>query len=351
MSAARTHRLLFALVLAPLGAGCGLFTSPEDGERFDAQAALADYEALSGMLSSADLAALAALGGRTPVAPGAAPPASNGREHTAPALARPGSGAGLAPLISGTHRGMTFVYDAAAGRWVQDPTRRGAPETGVRFVLYELDDQGVPISGREIGWADLIDEGDSSPEDIVLRLRVVTHGSIRLDYRTTVDVGLTWGKLGVLGFLRGEGTARLDFDIGVDARRSLGRTELDVEFDLALAARGFQATGSVRGLEESTGRAGEVHVSVRHRRHTLEVDATGAGGRIEGRVLLDGKLFATLSGDADSPTIVSADGDPLTPAEQLVLLRVVGTVDDIFQFVKNLVQPAGGLVLLGVMLS
>jgi hypothetical protein len=342
MAQSSTHRTLTALALTALVAACGPSTAPEVPVPFDTEAALADYEAVGTLLSSSDLASLRALGGRTPFS-GASPSSQQG--------VRGESGPQAAPLISATYRGSTFVYNGADDRWVLDADRLGAPATGVRFVLYEVDETGTPIVAEEIGHADLIDEGDASVEDVVLRLVVVTRGVTRLDYRTTVEVGLTFGEVTVLGFLIGDANAQLDFDIEVDATKTLSQSTLDIAFDLAVASRDFTISGSVSGIEEGSDEIGEVALAVQHGSHTLEVDATGSAGQIDGTVRLNGDLFATITGDAENPTIVSADGDPLTLGEQLVLLGVLDTIEDVFDFLEDLVEPAGELVVLGFILS
>jgi len=75
---------------------------------------------------------------------------------------------------------------------------------------------------------------------------------------------------------------------------------------------------------------------------------TGAAGQPDGSILLNDELFATGGGDAESPTILSADGDPLTFDEQLVLHRVLDTIEDVFDFLEDLVDPVDELVLVGI---
>jgi len=77
---------------------------------------------------------------------------------------------------------------------------------------------------------------------------------------------------------------------------------------------------------------------------------TGAAGQPDGSILLNDELFATGGGDAESPTILSADGDPLTFDEQLVLHRVLDTIEDVFDFLEDLVDPVDELVLVGIIL-
>jgi hypothetical protein len=348
MPHARIRRLLPLLALASLAAACDPSTAPEASTPFDTDAALADYEAVVGLIASSDLAALRALGGRTPFSStSGGTAAASGDAGATTTEVEPFA----APLISETHRGSTFAYVPDEDRYVLDPERTGAPSTGVRFVLYDVDAAGAPIIDEEIGHADLIDEGDGSAEDVVLHLLVVTHGATVLDYRTTVNVGLTWAEVGVLGFLQGANDVRLDFNVGVDATRSLSHSALDVAFDLAVESRDLAISGSVSGVEGGVEGEGNVLVTVRHGSHTLDMDVTGAGGELDGTVMLNGELFATVTGNAQSPTIVSADGDPLTFGEQLVLLRVLDTVEDVFDFLEDLMEPAGELVGLGIILS
>ena len=67
-------------------------------------------------------------------------------------------------------------------------------------------------------------------------------------------------------------------------------------------------------------------------------------------VYLNGDVFATVSGDAGSPTILGASGNPVTGVELLVLQRVVDTVEDVFDLLEDLLDPVDDLVFLGMLL-
>ncbi len=203
--------------LTIVSTGCENSTELETIVEFDAESALADYEAFDAALASDDWAGFLSLGDRTPF--GASPAAASVFEGmTAPKQGDGGrafaldlarrmtdarenavtgnqDGPFLGPIISGWHRGTTFVYDPATDDYTPDLMREGAPDTGVRFILYELDESGVPIVGEENGHADLVDEGDGSVEDIVLRLTVVHLDAIVLDYRTSLDHDATTSSL------------------------------------------------------------------------------------------------------------------------------------------------------------
>jgi hypothetical protein len=322
-------------------------TGPELEAAFDTEAAIADYEALDAALGSGEFASFMALGARTPfgaspaaidvVAALKAPDAADGGRSFALNLARriqavgPATGPAAAPIISDRHRGVTFVYDPATDDYAADPERTGAPETGVRFITYEVDETGTPIVEQETGYADLVDEGDGSTEDIVLHLTVVQDGSTVLDYRTTLDQNENRGALTVEGFLQGDGV-RLDFAIDAVGTESEGQTMLDIAFELRVDARDFRITGNVSGIEEGTEGEGDIDVTVRHGTNSIRVDVTGSDGMMEGTFFLNGDIFATVSGPAEELTILGQGGEPLTFGETLVLHRIVDAIEDVFDF-------------------
>jgi hypothetical protein len=364
MSTSRLIRFSTLAVLASFAAACESATGP--AVDLDFQGAAADYAALDTLFASAGWASFAALGARTPFGSPAAIEAvsslslagerHSGRRFAVALAARmrdavtTGVGAALAPIISGTYRGTTFVYDPALDRYTVDATRGGAPATGVRFILYEVDVEGTPILDEEIGHADLIDEGDSSVADVALRLVVVANAVTVLDYATTLDLGLAQGALTVEGYLQGESGVRLDFDIEAVGRHFLGYSTLDLGFDLAVDARDFSIFGVVSGVQEGVEGEGDVELTVRHGSHSVRLDVSGTGGVLDGSVFIDGELFATIDGPAATPTILSADGDALTPAETLLLLHIIDVVEDTFDFLEGLVDPVDEIVILGVIL-
>jgi hypothetical protein len=358
-------RLCTLAALASFAAACENTTAPDFG--LDFEAAAADYEVVDTLFASAGWAGFEALGTRTPFG------ASSAAIEAVASLGRstePGSGRGfalalahrmrgalvsggrpaLAPIISGTHRGSTFVYDPALDEYVVDALRTGAPATGVRFVLYEVDLTGTPVLAEEIGYADLIDEGDASAQDVALRLVVVAENVTVLDYATTLDLTLTQGTLTVGGYLQGENGLRLDFDIEAVGTHFLNYSTLDITFDLDVDARNFSITGSVSGIEEGVEGEGDVDLTVQHGNHSVRLDVSGGGGQIEGSVLVNSNLFATISGSANNPTILSATGEPLTTRQTLVLLHIVDVVEDVFDFLEDLVDPVDEIVILGIIL-
>jgi hypothetical protein len=153
----RLSRLASIAALGTFAVAYDSSTGPDLETTLDTEAALSDYEALDAAFSSTEFAGFQALGGRTPfgaspaaidvVAAFSAPRAEDGgrafalnlarRIHAADATLGPAAttrGPATAPIISDTHRGVTFVYDLETDDYAADPERTGAPETGVRFI-------------------------------------------------------------------------------------------------------------------------------------------------------------------------------------------------------------------------
>jgi len=328
---------------------------------------MADYEALDGILASPGMEGFRALAqGVTFGSFGQAVTFAAGVAEDLSLLGEPGGGRALAsqlarsaadvgfgpaenPIISSFRRGKTFVYDPSLGRYVMDPALAGAPATGVRFILYEPGPDGRPDPEKEMGYADLIDEGDDSLEEIALRLVVVEGVDTILDYRTTVDVLAQGGEVTVDGFLQGD-TERLDFHIQVAASAGGDGATLDISFEMAIENRAFSIGGSVKGAAGDSGAGGEITLLVRHGTDSFSLEAAGSDAEILGAVYLNGELFATVEGDPNSPTIRGAGGGEITWAEILVLRRILDWAEDVFDLFEDLLDPVDELVIIALIL-
>ncbi len=347
--------------------GCETGTEVQEPETFDAEAALADYRAMDSVLSSTTLGDFQAMAGgitletfgpevrramsaATVLATSSAAPSG---QPLAGALA--GLGAGLDPvalqnpIISAFRRGKTFVYDADKGRYVMDEGRDGAPETGVRFILYRAGPDGKPDPDQETGYADLIDEGDHSAEEIALRLQVVEDGETVIEYGTTVDFLANGGRVTAEGFIQGP-LNRLDFDLEVHASGPQGGSTLDIEFQMGIASRNFFITGSALGVEEDDGSGGQVDLSVQHGTNRFDLSLTSTESSIDGTLELNGDLFATVTGDPDAPTFTGATGNPLTFGETVVVGHVILVSNAAFGLFEILLHPVDELVIIALLL-
>lgn len=362
----RNRALTLALAVALTGA-CETGTEPSQEGSFDALAALADYEAMDEAFSSEAMSRFRALSsgvtlsdvapevrmafkmGEELSVPGGQDQARTMAEQILTAASQAGDQPQNSPIISGLRRGKTFVYDSGLGRYVIDENLLGAPETGVRFIYYARGADGKPDPTQELGYADLIDEGDSSAEDVALRLVVVEGSATLIDYRTTLDLQEEKGAITLTGFLQGE-QDRLTFDIQVQGSETGGTAQMDVDFEFGISQRDFMVTGSVSGMESSSGEGGEISIRAKHGKDSFHVEAVGTESSIDGTVQLNGALFATITGNPDDPTITGATGEPLTFMEALVLHQIIDGAEDAFDFFEDLMDPIDELVLLAIIL-
>lgn len=352
------------LVALTLLAACEPATGPGAEGSLDTRAALADHKAMQDVFTTRSWSGLQALAGRTPVAAQSTVAAM----QAVPALATSGTGTSWAfrmlrdmsgahrtsdlarTVISPTHLGKTFVYEASTDRYVIDPKRAGAPANGTRFITYEVGESGRPIPGREIGYADLRDEGATSGETVVLRLTVVERGTTVIDYRTRALLRERDGEIGVDGYAQDAQGARLTFSVDVAARTTGGETRIDADFELALSPRGFSAIGAVRGIKEGDGGDGEITLTLRHASNSLAVALADTRGALTGRILVDDKLFVNVSGTREAPVVRGPAGETLNESQLELVDAIVKMSDDVFDLVEDLVKPVEHLLLLGWLL-
>lgn len=353
-------RSALSLMVLLAVAGCDTATEPKPAT-FDAGKALADYKAMETIISSNGWASFEALGNRSPLSLTAAIgtigalhelQSGNGARAFALSLFRntpaqsTGVGAFAETVISPIHLGKTLVYNATTDRYEIDESRTGAPANGTRFILYEIGANGRPDPAREIGYADLLDEGADTGAAIALRLIGVQHGATLLDYRVRAEPQRTGGTINVSGFLAGVNNARLDFTVNVVGTNSGAQTLVDVDFTLNMALRNFQVTGTVQGIDSERDGDGTVHLSAQHGDKTLQVNLAGESGNLDGTIRLNDNPFVTITGTHDSPVLRNALGQPLNGQELLMVLAIVDVSDSVFDLVKNLLRPVDNLIVL-----
>src|SRR5262249_29507670 len=139
------------LALVAVAAGCQETTGPSSLGKLNTAVALADYNAMDGVLQSSGWKSFQVTASAMDVAQFGFAPATaagvtavlrtlpNGGDTRAFAAAMAGvanasmDGTASIPLISTGNRGKTFVYNATLHNWEIDPARTGAPSNGVRF--------------------------------------------------------------------------------------------------------------------------------------------------------------------------------------------------------------------------
>jgi hypothetical protein len=226
------------------------------------------------------------------------------------------------------------------------PERTGAPENGVRFVLYAVNPvTHEPIVATEIGHADLIDDGASRPTGLGLRLIVVSEGKTYLDYRVAIDGSANTGRLAVTGFLT-DGTTRLDFNIEASGTVGPAGATMNVAFEFAVPAREFSVVGTVEGTHSSGGDLGRVNLTVRSGLTSIDFAVTGDEHTVNATILVNDRIFATVTGSPHDPVIRGAGGRELTAEEVEALQGILRLVGGVFELFGNLLKPVGAILAL-----
>ena len=347
-------RSLAALALTALVAGCGGDSTAPDapfdpaGTSSDIDAmqasfdspAMAGYVAASGAISgtlgaSAAAAAVRAVPTKALIA-GGKPAAGHYAATVAKAYVRPSGG--IQPSLStaaipAEYLGVTFTYNADTDQY-EPSDLTGAPEDGVRFMVYAVDPiSGVPIEPLvEVGYADVVVTETASAATV--RIELVSAGVTYLDYAVGVTGSATELTVTVSGFVS-NGDDQVNFDLD----NHLTSTSVGVDYNLTVPTRGgfridFEGDateGSVTSTLEARGPHGTV---------TISGTQTSTSGTFE--VQVNGELFATVTtSESGPPVITGADGEPLSEAELEALQAVFAVFLEGFDFFEDLFDPLG----------
>jgi hypothetical protein len=348
--------LVTGTLAVALLAGCGdsKVTAPAGGE-FDAAAAGEANATIAGLLGGSGMTSVAALGPRMPAGFGgagaAAPAPVPGLAGLALRLLQslPAAGGPISvQVIRPAVLGATYVYDPGTHRYIPDPARDGAPANGVRFILYAVDPGShEPLVGQEIGYADLTDQGPPGL-GVGLRFIAVASGRTFLDYAFTLTPAITGGVLGVSGFLADE-QHRLEFTIGAVGQTIGASQAARVTFDLAVPSQRFRAIGSIDAVASGSVGTAHVEVAVTIGSNVIRLAGESSATAVQAGLTVNGRLFATITGDPLHPTVRGDGGRELTAAEIEALGGLVGVVYGAIEIFEHLLEPVA--VLLGISIS
>ena len=234
--------------------------------------------------------------------------------------------------------GVTFVYDAGQSAYVPSE-RMGAPENGVRFILYDN-----PSDLNEIGYLDFIDESDFGAQpaviDVWLEVFLTGVGTV-LDYTITGTAMEGSGELTFDGYLS-DGTETLFFEFvlagadqtGWDALFTLTLENLSLALDLSELPNGSESITIT--IEDAANDNSIVF--------DISVDELGEVQEGSG-ITVNGELVAIISGNVeDTVTITNAEGDPLTDEEINALTQIFGGLLQAFLVMGHIFAFGVGLI-------
>lgn len=235
--------------------------------------------------------------------------------------------------------GVTFVYDPGQSAYVPSE-RMGAPETGVRFILYDN-----PSNLNEIGYLDFIDGSDFGVQpwviDVWLEVFLTGVGTV-LEYEITGTAFEGSANVTFDGYLS-DGTETLFFEFvfaGEDA------TGWDATFTLT-----FENLSLVLELSELPNGTESITITIEDADNDnsivfdISVDETGEVQEGSG-ITVNDVLVAIISGNVDEETvtITNAEGDPLTNEELNALAEIFGGLLQAFIVMQHIFAFGIGLI-------
>ena len=334
--------MAITVALAACTDGTGLNDEP-----FDPGESAADLQVVQGALSASVFESLAlssqnfslvADTGAVPSALLQASLAAGGAgsrwEAAAAAEAFVSAGPASGPLVPVDHLGRT--YDRGVNGYEHDPARTDAPANGVRFILYEVDPITHEPGSTEIGYVDLLDE--STTLAYVARVVVVTGGVERINYTVSAVIGTHTLGFTVSGFVS-DGTDVVDVDLAVTFVTALAVATATVDHLISIPTRDFEADVTVVFVFNSETLQGslDVDATFMQGRHTVAVagviefsegQVPSEGGTL--KLHVDGQLFATITIDGESITVLNATGGELTSVEAQAVREIFDGIDDLF---------------------
>ncbi|NIN71783.1 MAG: hypothetical protein GTO46_07585 [Gemmatimonadetes bacterium] len=229
-------------------------------------------------------------------------------------------------LIPSALLGSTCAWDFTGSSWFDDTSRTGAPEDGIRFVLYRVDAMGMPMSaGEEFGDIDIRDftSGDNIDVDITAREASTTV----MDYGVGGTLGQSSYNLTSSGFVS-DGTANRDFDVSVTGSAAGSNVSMSLQvgtYDITLGstsdASGFTNMGSI--VETASGSSLAIELIF-----DFESGVDPSSG-----VELNGVKVAEFTSDE---RLVAVEGSGLTAAELSLLEGLYDGLGEVFDLVGYL---------------
>jgi hypothetical protein len=265
------------------------------------------------------------------------------------------AGRRLARAVSASSAGLTLIPQDFLGRtyehgvegyyWNND--RIGAPDNGVRFILYEVNPVTHDIGGTEIGYVDVIDE--STDLSRIARVIVVSGEVEHINYTVSATLGTNSAGFAVSGFF-GDGTDQVQIDLSMGFVNTDLTSTVTVDYVIEVVSRGFLMDATLVMVHDRETQMGSATIEVTFQQNGHAVQMTGDIGDLdEGEngsieILVDAQPFATVTFTGDSVTVVGHDGEPLSADHAAAVRSMFHGIEDLFNDkFEDFVRPVSWL--------
>ena len=266
--------------------------------------------------------------------------------------ARLARGAKSVPLFPINFLGRTFIFDAGIDGYVVDDALGGAPEDGVRFVLYRLDPvsrlPALPLA--PFGFVDLIDQSDA----VSTRLRVIafdtTGGELPLA-NYLIDGAFGSLSSGIIVNLLTDGfivdhNGRFDFNLDetleTDDPADVTLISLDHR---VISDEGTSTRLRVEGDIANDGSHSDLGFlfNISGAAGATDVDLRIVDGLQDGTIRHGGQTEVFVSGTVALPNYQTARGGGVSPNDIAALDEILFGIDDVLIMADELFRPLGEL--------
>ena len=298
--------------------------------------------------------AVAALGVTLPPRPALAAP----RRSLAP-LANLVAASPMAPVIPDTLLGLTFEWNPDSLKY-RPTSRSGAPQNGVRFILYRADGvTGYPDPAQEVGSLDIIDLAPASGAQLRFVVRGSTGSPTFLDYTLTFLPAAQAFTVQATGYISNGRPAALERRFTFDAALTStalasGLSEtVDFVYDVNVPDVGVELhLASVQDtVKDTTITAVDYRFSRLNENLRLAGADTSANGGASSAatfaVTVNGNAYATLRLLNGTPTItdhngavVPVNGNDQQYEDDIVIALLFGVIDADLTLIVVLSIPA-----------
>lgn len=231
-------------------------------------------------------------------------------------------------LIPESFRGRTYEHNADG--WYHSPARTGAPENGIRFILYAIDPVTHQATDLEIGYADVMDE--STNTEAIVRLQVFSGEDEYVNYTVTAS-GLV-GSLSVeIDGSVTDGITQVDFTLSHSFEATFATARAEFDYVIEVPTREFSVEAYMLVELDAGTESGSITIeaSFRQASNTVviagTIDSETDGGTLE--VMVNEALFATITITPQSITVTPAEGE-LTAAHIQAFQDITEALDDLF---------------------
>ena len=330
---------------------CGSDTTGPESGNFDAEATTAGLATVDGAFETAAFASLEALGDNFGI-PGAAsapaavellkaaghPTAPNFSERISTAASEllATSAAPAVVLIPEDYRGLTLTYTGEGGYEI-DETLTDGPTNGIRFILYAVNPVTHEITEplTEIGYADLTDEGTELVAAI--GLEVVSGSVTYLDYLVMLSGTFLNPTFTIDGFIF-DGTDRADFTLTHAYAVNIAGATINIDYVIAVNDFDMDVSLAIVGGGDQVATT-TVDISFSDGSNTVTIAGTLEDEAGTLNVHANSVLFAIITIDGDSVSVLDGEGEPLTQAEIETLQELIEIIDEAGEIFEDLLRP------------